>query len=219
MSIVKRILLAVVAAGLVGGLSWLAGLVPVASQQTQSMPGSRQQGMPAGSSTDQPGAKKEEPARPAGERKILYWVDPMHPAYKSDKPGKAPDCGMNLVPVYADESPAEEKLPPGAVKISPQKQQLIGVRFGKVELRPVQKTIRAVARLTYDETRIAHVHMKFEGWIHEVFVNYVGKLVHKGQPLFSIYSPELVSTQREYLVALKGKKRSEERRVGKECRL
>jgi RND family efflux transporter MFP subunit len=141
-----------------------------------------------------------------GERKILYWVDPMHPAYKSDKPGKAPDCGMDLVPVYAGEAAAEEALPPGAVRINPQKQQLIGVRLGRVELRPVRKTIQAVAKLTYDETRIAHVHTKFDGWIDQVFVDYVGKLVAKGQPLFSIYSPELVSTQREYLLALKSKK-------------
>lgn len=201
----KGILFAVVAAGLLGGLSWLAGLVPVASQQTQAMPGSRQHAMPAGSPGEQATASQEKRAA-AGERKILYWVDPMHPAYKSDKPGTAPDCGMDLVPVYADESPTAEKLPPGAVKISPQKQQLIGVRFGTVELLPVRKTIRAVAKLTYDETRIAHVHTKFEGWIDQVFVDYVGKLVRKGQPLFSIYSPELVSTQREYLVALKGKK-------------
>src|SRR3970040_810787 len=127
----KGILFAVVAAGLLGGLSWLAGLVPVASQQTQAMPGSRQHAMPAGSPGEQAAASQEKRAA-AGERKILYWVDPMHPAYKSDKPGTAPDCGMVLVPVYADESPTAEKLLPVAVKISPQKQQLIGVRFGTV---------------------------------------------------------------------------------------
>ncbi len=201
----KPIFFVVVVVALLGALSWLAGGAPRASQQTQAAPAPHQHAMPAGSSGEQPAAGKEKPAA-TGERKILYWVDPMHPAYKSNKPGTAPDCGMDLVPVYADEKPAEEKLPPGAVKISAQKQQLIGVRLGAVELMPVRKTIRAVAKLTYDETRIAHVHTKFEGWIDRVFVDYVGKLVRKGQPLFSIYSPDLVSTQREYLVALKSKK-------------
>ncbi|HEY4682007.1 MAG TPA: heavy metal-binding domain-containing protein, partial [Candidatus Acidoferrales bacterium] len=98
----KGILFAVVAAGLLGGLSWLAGGVPAAPQATQAVPASRQHAMPAGSPGEQATASQEKRAA-AGERKILYWVDPMHPAYKSDKPGTAPDCGMDLVPVYADE--------------------------------------------------------------------------------------------------------------------
>src|SRR5450432_2646680 len=78
-----------------------------------------------------------------GGRKVLYWVDPMHPAYKSDKPGIAPDCGMKLVPVYAGgavASPAEpaavdaSSMPPGTVQITPEKQQLIGVKYGQVEM-------------------------------------------------------------------------------------
>ena len=75
-----------------------------------------------------------------GGRKILYYVDPMHPAYKSDKPGIAPDCGMKLEPVYEGEegpSPAasasETPMPMGTIKVSPEKQQLIGVRYGEVE--------------------------------------------------------------------------------------
>ncbi len=202
----KRIVLGTVAGGLLVVLSWLAGGTPVASQQKQAAPAAHQHAMPDGSAREQAIARQAGSAALPGERKILYWVDPMHPAYKSDKPGKAPDCGMDLVPVYADEKPAALNLPPGTVTISAQKQQLIGVRLGTAEFRPVHKTIRAVAKLTYDETRIAHVHTKFEGWIDRVFVDYVGKLVRKGQPLFSIYSPELVSTQREYLVALKSRK-------------
>lgn len=142
--------------------------------------------------------------KPSGERKILYWQDPMHPAYKSDKPGKAPDCGMDLVPVYADESPTAENLPPGTVQISPQKQQLIGVQYGEVLYQPLSKTIRTVGRVAYDETKVAHIHTKVTGYIEEVFVDYVGKVVKKGDPLFTIYSPDLVATQEEYLLALRG---------------
>lgn len=141
------------------------------------------------------------------ERKVLYWVDPMHPAYKSDKPGTAPDCGMTLVPVYADgggES-AAENMPPEAFKISALKQQLIGVQFGQVQFGPVERTIRAVGRLAFDETKIIRVHTKISGWIDKVFVDYTGQLVKKGQPLFSLYSPELVSTQEEFLIGLKAK--------------
>lgn len=138
--------------------------------------------------------------KPAGP-KILYYVDPMNPSNKSDKPGKAP-CGMDMEPVY-DETPNPESLPPGTVKLSPEKQQLIGVKFGEVAEIPLSKTIRAVGRATYDETRIHHIHTRFAGWVDNIYVDFVGKFVKKGQPLFSIYSPELVATQQELLVAKK----------------
>ena len=142
-----------------------------------------------------------------GERKILYWVDPMHPAYKSDKPGTAPDCGMDLVPVYANEKGAEGEpdLPPGAVKITAQKLQLIGVQYGVVADEPLSKTVRAVGRVAYDETKIARIHPKIEGWIEQVFVDFTGKQVEKGQPLLSLYSPELLATQQEFLIAKRAK--------------
>ncbi|MBI4484279.1 MAG: efflux RND transporter periplasmic adaptor subunit [Acidobacteria bacterium] len=145
------------------------------------------------------------PVAGQGERKVLYWVDPMHPAYKWDKPGKAPDCGMDLVPVYAEEGRAAENLPPDAVQISPRKLQLIGVEYGEVAFQPLSKTIRTVGRLAYDETKIARIHTKIEGWIERVYVDFTGKLVEKNQPLISIYSPELVSTQQEFLLAKKAK--------------
>ncbi len=154
-------------------------------------------------------AKHEShPATPEkpGERKILYWYDPMHPAYKSDKPGIAPDCGMQLVPKYADAEQAMKDMPPGTVMISPQKQQLIGVRTAAVERQRIQRTIRTVGKVTFDETRVSHIHTKVTGYIEEVFVDFVGKAIKKGDPLFTIYSPDLVSTQQEYLIALRGKK-------------
>ena len=140
------------------------------------------------------------------ERKVQYWVDPMHPAYKSDKPGKAPDCGMDLVPVYAEENTAVKlNLPEGTIQISPEKQQLIGVQYGEVRYQPVSKTLRTVGRLTYDETKIAHVHSKNEGWIEKVYVDFTGKYVKRGQPLISLYSPELLQTQQEFLLARRGR--------------
>ncbi|MGH7494669.1 MAG: efflux RND transporter periplasmic adaptor subunit [bacterium] len=141
-------------------------------------------------------------------RKILYYVDPMHPEYKSDKPGTAPDCGMDLVPVYEHEQglPAEGGAVPGAVKITPEKQQLIGVQTDVVRYHDDQKMIRAVGQIAYAEPKQAYVTTKFDGYIENLFVDYTGKLVEEGQPLFTIYSPELVSTQEEYLLALKSQR-------------
>ncbi|MGB7622077.1 MAG: efflux RND transporter periplasmic adaptor subunit [Terriglobia bacterium] len=155
----------------------------------------------------QSSAPQQPVSKATGERKILYWVDSMHPAYKSDKPGTAPDCGMTLVPVYADGGGelTGDNLPPGAIKISATKQQLIGVQFGEVQFGPVEKTIRAVGHLAFNETKIIRVHTKISGWIDKVFVDYTGQLVKKGQPLFTVYSPDLVSTQEEFLIGLKAK--------------
>ncbi len=137
----------------------------------------------------------------AGERKILYWVDPMHPAYTSDKPGTAPDCGMDLVPVYADGGASSSSLPPGVIEISAQKQQLIGVRLGDVTTERVSRSIRAVGRLAYDETKVTKVHAKYDGWVERVHVDSVGKLVGVGESLVDIYSPEIHQTQQELLLA------------------
>ena len=151
-------------------------------------------------------------------RKVLYWVDPMHPAYKADKPGVAPDCGMKLVPVYADggsPSPASSgepargneigAMPVGTVQITPEKQQLIGVTYGNAEKTGGSRTIRAVGKVAFDETRIQHIHTKVEGWIDKVFVDYTGQLVTKGQALMTIYSPEMLASQRELLLAAKAR--------------
>jgi membrane fusion protein, copper/silver efflux system len=150
-------------------------------------------------------ARDAAPSTTATERKVLYWVDPMHPAYKSDKPGTAPDCGMDLVPVYAGGEQAGANFPTGTVQISPERQQLIGVQYGQAVYRHVAKTLRTVGRVVYDETRVTHVHTKYEGWIEEVFVDFTGKLVTKGQPLVSIYSPDLLQTQQEFLLARRGR--------------
>jgi RND family efflux transporter MFP subunit len=143
-------------------------------------------------------------AAQSGERKVLYWYDPMHPAYKADKPGIAPDCGMQLVPKYADEDAGMSSMAAGSVKISPDRQQLIGVRTATVQREPLVRTVRTTGQLTADETRIQHVHVKINGFIDKVYVDYVGQLVKKGQPLFTVYSPDLVATEEEYLIAKRG---------------
>ena len=147
-----------------------------------------------------------QPSPAKGERKILYWHDPMHPSYRSDKPGIAPDCGMQLVPVYDETVTVVLQGPPGTVRLTQEKQQLIGVKLGKVESRSIDKSVRAVAKIAFDESRIVHVHTKVDGWIEKIFADYVGATVRHGQPLFTLYSPELVSTQQEYLIALKAKR-------------
>jgi multidrug efflux pump subunit AcrA (membrane-fusion protein) len=139
-----------------------------------------------------------------GEQKILYWYDPMHPAYKSDKPGIAPDCGMQLVPKYAEDEMAQ--MPARTVKINPDKQQLIGVRTARVVREELIRSVRTTGQLTADESKVAHVHVKINGYIDKVYVDYLGQLVRKGQPLFTLYSPDLVATEEEYLVAKRGAK-------------
>ena len=145
-------------------------------------------------------------------RRILYYVDPMNPAHKSDKAGTAAD-GMPLQPVYASESSgatsgaenreAASNLPMGSIQISPERQQLIGVKYGLPSLGGSSKTIRAVGKVAPDEQLIAHVHTRVEGWIDKVFVDFTGKVVEKDQPLLTLYSPDLLATQEEFLLALK----------------
>jgi membrane fusion protein, copper/silver efflux system len=151
-------------------------------------------------------AIKAPQAKPEPEqRRVLYYVDPMNPNNRSDKPGKAPD-GMDLVPVYADEAATADTVgEPGyaSVKISRDRQQMMGVTVEEARLMNLEDSIRTVGRVVPDETRLHHIHTKFEGFIEDLFVDYVGKFVRAGQALFSIYSPELVATQKEYLLALR----------------
>jgi len=138
-----------------------------------------------------------------GERKILYYQDAMNPSYHSDKPGIAPD-GMKLVPVYASETPAAA-LPPGGVAISPARQQLMGVTTAKAEYRALDQTIRSFGQVAMDETRLVHVHVRTNGWIQKVLADYTWQQVKQGDPLFTFYSPDLLATEQEYLLALRAR--------------
>jgi len=147
---------------------------------------------------------------PTAVKKVLYWVDPMHSAYKSDKPGIAPDCGMTLVPVYAEgDAPATSTVAGYAnVKLTSERQQLIGVQTGMAEMRSLGRSVRTVGRVAVDETRLYKISTKFDGYIEKLNVNVTGQQIRKGQPLFSVYSPDLLSTQQEYLLAMRAAKQS-----------
>lgn len=147
---------------------------------------------------------------PVVQKKVLYWVDPMHPAYKSDKPGTAPDCGMDLVAVYDDGNGATASNVNGYanVKVAPDRQQLIGVQTGMTEMRSLGRAVRTVGRVAVDETRLYKINTKFDGYIEKLYVNVTGQQIRKGQPLFSVYSPDLLATQQEYLLAMRAAKQS-----------
>lgn len=136
---------------------------------------------------------------PKTGKKIKYWVAPMDPTYIRDEPGKSP-MGMDLVPVYEEEGEAKE--PASTIRIDPVTMQNMGVRLAKVQRKPLVKYIRTYGNITYDETKIYTVNTKFNGWIEKLYVDFVGDKVKKGQPLFDIYSPDLVTAQEEYLLAL-----------------
>jgi membrane fusion protein, copper/silver efflux system len=158
---------------------------------------------------------EKPPEANASAAKEEYYC-PMHPQQKSDKPGNCPICSMKLVKLekpsgnasHAGHSGAMEPLaaatPGGAgIFIAPERQQLIGVKTAPVERRSLVREIRTVGKVAFDETKITHIHTKVAGFIEEVFIDYLGKPVRRGQPLFTIYSPDLVATQEEYLLALK----------------
>jgi RND family efflux transporter MFP subunit len=142
---------------------------------------------------------EEEPPAPVAkkERKIKYWVSPMDPGFIRDKPGKAP-CGMDLVPVY--EEVGEEA--PGVIRVSPAAIQSMGVTTTKVEVRPLSRITLTVGTVTFDERNLNVLNTKVNGWVDRLYVNALGDPVRKGQTLLSIYSPELVSAQEEYLLAM-----------------
>lgn len=141
---------------------------------------------------------------------------PMHPTYVSDKPGDCPICGMNLV--EKKEAPAGHEghtkgTTPGAVpgrisiSLSPDKRQMIGLTLSKIEKGELMNTVRATAVVMHDETRYARIAPRFGGWVRKLHVNFTGAPVEKGQPLFAVYSPELFSTENEYLIARRGLER------------
>jgi RND family efflux transporter MFP subunit len=142
-----------------------------------------------------PAMKEGEKAPAKEKRKIKYWKAPMNPAYIRDKPGKSP-MGMDLVPVYEGEAE-------GQIKINPTMVQNIGVKTVKVKRRTLARKIRTIGTLTYDERMVYHIHTKYEGWIEKLHVDFTGQEVGQNELLLEIYSPELVSTQEEFLLASK----------------
>jgi Cu(I)/Ag(I) efflux system membrane fusion protein len=147
-----------------------------------------------------PFTPKETPAPAAKkERQIKYWVSPMDPGYIRDKPGKAP-CGMDLVPVYEE---GGEQEAPGTIKVSPAAIQSMGVTTTKVQVRPLSRITLTVGMVTFDERNLNVITTKMDGWVERLYVRATGDPIRRGQTLLSIYSPELVTTQQEYLLALR----------------
>ena len=134
------------------------------------------------------------------EKKPLYWVAPMDANYKRDKPGKSP-MGMDLIAVYDDggKGPDEGE---GTIRISPDVVNNLGVRTSTATYKSLHTEINTVGYVTYDEDRLVHIHPRVEGWIEKLHVTAIGDPVKKGQPLYEIYSPELVNAQEEFLLAL-----------------
>ena len=144
---------------------------------------------------------------------IENWTCTMHPSVRMKDPGTCPICAMDLVPVTKSPPATSDNGSTNSAQqiagdestfmVDPRRQQLINVQTTEVEVRSLKKVIRTVAKLELDETRIEYVHPKIKGWIDKVFVDFTFQHVNQGDALFSIYSPELVSTQEEYLLALK----------------
>jgi Cu(I)/Ag(I) efflux system membrane fusion protein len=133
-------------------------------------------------------------AAPTGDRKVLYWHDPMVPGQKFDKPGKSPFMDMQLVPVYADSDGAE-----GKVTISPRVQQNLGVRTAEVTKGTLAPAVEAVGNVAYNERDVAVVQARSNGFVEKLYVRAPLDPVRKGQPLAELYVPEWVAAQEEYL--------------------
>lgn len=133
----------------------------------------------------------------------LYWVAPMDSNYRRDKPGKSP-MGMDLVPVFNDEG-KDDLGHKGVVKIKPHVVNNLGVRSALVEKREVTTEIKTVGYVKYDEDLITHIHPRVEGWIDKLYVKAQGDPLKKGQPLYELYSPALVSAQEELILAMSRK--------------
>jgi Cu(I)/Ag(I) efflux system membrane fusion protein len=127
----------------------------------------------------------------------IYWVAPMDPNFRRDVPGKSP-MGMELVPVFADSTKGNDL---GVVQISPNVVNNLGVRTAKVKLDVLRESIKTVGYVQYNENNLLHVHPRVEGWIEKLYIKAAGEQVNKGEPLYALYSPELVNAQEEYLLA------------------
>jgi membrane fusion protein, copper/silver efflux system len=151
-------------------------------------------------------------------RHVLYYVDPMHPAYRSPHPGVAPDCGMQLEPVYSDSNKSASRtdsqtpqnsacaaapsdMSNGLVSIDATAQRLIGLQTVTPALSDTRRTVRVPGRVAFDETRVYKVTAGTDGWLRETFDSAIGTPVRKEQTLATFYSPEFVALEQGYLVA------------------
>ena len=150
------------------------------------------------------------PATPAAgrspQRRILYYRSPMDPSVHSDVPRKDA-MGMDFVPVYEDEAAGPVVAGRAMVALSPERRQILGIRSEPVTRRHLDRTLRTVGRVAIDERRLHHVHTKYEAYVEKLYVNFTGQMVKQGDHLAALYSPELVATQQEYLLAYRAQRR------------
>src|SRR5450755_2044411 len=139
--------------------------------------------------------RKQAGDAPAGGRKIKFYKSTMTPGETSPTPAKD-SMGMDMVPVYEDAAGTDN---PSAIAVDAATQQNMNLRTAAVQRGPLRKTIRTVGAIDYNETALADVATKFKGWIEKLNVDATGQLVHRGEPLFEVYSPELYGAEVEFL--------------------
>jgi membrane fusion protein, copper/silver efflux system len=141
-------------------------------------------------------------------RRVLYWVDPMHPDYKSDHAGVAPDCGMQLEPVYAESIASQTSMAapmaPGSVSIDQEKQQMFGIRVAAVEKTPGSEKLRVLGRVVPEDTRVYRVNSGMDGFVRETYNDSVGELVKKDQKLATCYGADSLAVASGFLAATAG---------------
>ena len=156
------------------------------------------------------GRKHSTHSATAGEskRRVLYWVDPMHPDYKSDHPGIAPDCGMQLEPVYAESISASgsssASVPPGMVGIDTDRQQLFGIRVSPVERSSGSENVRVLGRVLPEDTRVYRLNAGMEGFVRDTYDDSPGELVKKNQKLATYYGGDILAVASGFLAATAG---------------
>jgi multidrug efflux pump subunit AcrA (membrane-fusion protein) len=181
----------VIGAVAAGGVWWLMRTSPVESAEHTAH-----------------GMRDDAVGEVSAEDDILFWTCGMHPSIRQDGPGKCPICSMDLVPIRASEQQgpgAEDVL--ARLELTEQARALSRIETVPVTFRRLEHEINTTGRLTLDERRVTNVHTRVGGWIDEVFVEFTGVDVAPGDPLVSIYSEELVTTQKEYLLALRNLER------------
>ncbi len=142
------------------------------------------------------------PVQTVSPRKPLFYRHPMNPQITSPVPRKD-EMGMDYLPVYAEEGSATALPGLSMVKLSADQERLLGLRTVEVRRGPITAKLRTMGRITFDERRLFKVTARFHGYVEKVFADFTGRAVRKGEPLVSIYSPELLATEEEYLLALR----------------
>ena len=153
----------------------------------------------------------------AGGRKVLRYICPMHPAYTLDHPGDCPSCGMRLEPVYEDGSvgaaAGDNRVPPGAVSVNANRQQVVGIATGVVEKWSGPGSVRTVGRVVPDERRVYRITAATNGWVEEAYSNTVGSLVRRNEALATFYARESLGAQQSYFYALDARDRFMEQKA------